>query len=132
MDAQTPTGAVSEVALSRGQLTAMVETAAALGRSGRREDAVAAVAIYRRLVGIRPRDAVLAYNLATTLLSLGDYAEGFRCYEARAYLGMRHVVKPEYRPVPLPLSPTTPTAWGQQTLDAASIAAFLRAPVSIP
>lgn len=111
--------------MTSDQLSAMAREAAVLGRSGRREDAEASAAIYRRLVGWLPRDPVLAYNLATNLLSLGNYAEGFRYYEARAYLGRPNVVKPEYRPAAVPLAPETAATWGCQTIGAEEIIAFI-------
>ena len=94
-------------------LNAMFDEARRLSQAGR--DAEATV-LFRRLVAAVPDDPVLAYNLATTLLRQGLYEEGFRLYEARAYVPGAHVVKPEYRPAPLPLPPDVDAAWANQTL----------------
>lgn len=94
-------------------LKAMFDEARRLSQAGR--DAEATV-LFRRLVAAVPDDPVLAYNLATTLLRQGLYEEGFRLYEARAYVPGAHVVKPEYKPAPLPLSREDRETWGAQTM----------------
>ncbi|MGG5821162.1 tetratricopeptide repeat protein [Falsiroseomonas sp. HW251] len=51
-----------------------------LARAGRHEEAAQA---YREALARDPGHALAAFNLALTLLTLGDYAEGFRRYECR-------------------------------------------------
>jgi hypothetical protein len=51
-----------------------------LARAGRHEDAAAA---YREAIAREPGHALAEFNLALTLLALGDYEAGFRHYEAR-------------------------------------------------
>jgi hypothetical protein len=102
---------------TRDRLKALFEEAAIEARAARFE---AAEVIYRRIVEVIPRDAVANYNLATMLLGQGKYEEGFRRYEARAYVGMPNVVKPEYRERVLRLPPEIARSeWGRQMIEIA-------------
>lgn len=53
------------------------------------------IACYRRIIATKPQESNPHYNLATALLSLGEFEEGFREYEWR-------LAKPELRPRPYP------------------------------
>jgi tetratricopeptide (TPR) repeat protein len=48
-----------------------------------RQDYAAAQGIYRKALAIDPMNGVTRFNLSTTLLMLGNYAEGFELYESR-------------------------------------------------
>lgn len=72
-----------------------------LARAGRHADAAAA---YREAIALDPGHALAEFNLALTLLTLGDYEAGFRHYEAR------------FRGRTPPLPPLGLPAWDGRTL----------------
>lgn len=74
----------------------------ALQRSRHVEESVAC---YRAILAAKPQEVPAHYNLATALLTLGGFAEGFREYEWR-------LAKPDLRPRPYPQP-----AWNGERLD---------------
>jgi hypothetical protein len=92
----------------------MLRAAGNASREGRLE---VAEALYRQWMAEEPQDPRPAYGLSTLLLLRGEYLEGFRLYEARCYVPETGVVKPEYQPRPLPLSPQDREGWGRQEMN---------------
>ncbi|MBL8491114.1 MAG: tetratricopeptide repeat protein [Rhodocyclaceae bacterium] len=74
----------------------------ALQRSRHVEESVAC---YRAILAAKPREVPAHYNLATALLTLGSFAEGFREYEWR-------LAKPDLRP-----RPYAEPAWNGEPLN---------------
>jgi hypothetical protein len=94
---------------------ALARKATLAAREGRSGEAEAA---YRAWFDLAPDDPRPAYGLALLLLERGEYEEGFRLYESRAYLPGTGVMKPEYRPVPLTLpDEARQSDWARQTLQ---------------
>ena len=70
-----------------------------------RDDHALAVALLRRGIALVPDDPALRYNLARSLLSLGQYGEGWAQYEGRLHPNRNYVVRavacPRWRGEPL-------------------------------
>lgn len=84
----------TDAEMVREAIASLFQEAAAASRALRDEEAEQ---IYRRILSYLPDEPIAQYNLATTLLRMGRYEEGWKLYEARTEVGLPNVVRPEFK-----------------------------------